>query len=70
MFAPKTFLELCTAMQTGAVITLNDHIGIDHDGVVMGIEKGDDAGRVYRVKLAEAENDPGSDKRGWIWFHC
>lgn len=52
MFRPKTFTELCNAMQTRAVVTINGYVGI-----VNGIVPEDGSGRCWLVTISLKETD-------------
>lgn len=46
MFKPKTFQHLCSAMQTGATVEIDDYIGD-----IIAIEREDGSGHNWNVTL-------------------
>ena len=56
MFKPKTFSELCQAMQTRATVQIHNNVGI-----INGINAEDGSGRCWIVLLLNATNS-GTDR--------
>ncbi len=52
MFKPRTFIELCYAMQTRAVVTIDNTTGVINN---IGIEDG--SGRCWIVSLVGADSE-------------
>lgn len=75
MFKPKTFSELCAAMQTGATVDIDGDLGTITSIETMTITLSNNKvqsfyGRSFYLKFRPQGEDSDSDVRDRKVFHC